>query len=103
MTTSRVSVNIDEDVKLKAQRILNETGLDMATAIDLFLRTVVRDGRIPFDIYLERIHQEAAHSAYINAALGESMLEANDPTAKRYTHAEIMVSLKAQREARKHV
>jgi len=46
-TMSRISVNIDEEIKLGAQKILNEIGLDLTAAIDSFLRTIVREERIP--------------------------------------------------------
>ena len=101
--TTRISVNIDEEIKLKAQKIFNEMGLDMTTAINSFLRTVVREERIPYDICTERAYLEATHRVFINTALDESLLEANDPKAIRYTHKEVMANLRKQREARKHV
>jgi DNA-damage-inducible protein J len=103
MVGSRVSVNINEDIKQSAQRIFSEMGLDMTTAIDSFLRTVVREGRIPYELRTERAYREATHQAYINAALEESMIEANDPNAKRLPHAEVMASLRERREARNRV
>jgi DNA-damage-inducible protein J len=100
MSTTRISVNIDEEVKQSAQRVLGEIGMDLTTAIDSFLRTVVREERIPYELRTERAYREAAHRAYINAALDESMLEASDPNAKRYTHAEIVERMDKRHEAR---
>jgi addiction module RelB/DinJ family antitoxin len=37
MPTARISVNVDEKVKQNAQRILSDKGMDLTTAIDLFL------------------------------------------------------------------
>jgi DNA-damage-inducible protein J len=98
-----ISMNIDEDVKQNAQRVFGKMGLDMTTAIELFLRAAIMEERIPFEIRTEQAYREAAHRAYIDAALDESMLEANDPNTERLSHADIMESLKKQRETRSRV
>ena len=105
IATSRVSVNIDEDIKQRAQQIFSEMGLDMTTAIDSFLRTVVMEERIPYNIRTERAYRReiAAHEAYINAALDESMAEAAAPGTKWLTHDEIVANVRRRREARSHV
>jgi len=99
MTNSRISMNIDENIKKDAQRVFGKMGLDMTTAIELFLRASIIEERIPFEIRT----REAAHKAYINTALSESMLEVNDPNARRSSHADVMAGLKEQREARSRV
>ena len=99
-TTARVSVNIDENIKQSAQRIFNEMGLDMTTAIDSFLRTVVREERIPYDIRTERAYRMAAHQEYINAELDKSMLEAANPNTNWLSHDEMMGRMNKRREAR---
>ena len=100
-TTARVSVNIDEDIKQQAQRIFGEMGLDMTTAINSFLRTVVREERIPYDIRTERAYRDAGE--YINAELDKSMLEAADPNTKWLPHGEMMNRINERREARSRV
>lgn len=49
---SKVSTNIsiDADVKAKAQKVLAAMGLDLSTAVGVFLRQVVMESRIPFEI-----------------------------------------------------
>ena len=49
---SKVSTNIslDEDLKKEAQALFAEFGLDLTTAITIFLKQSVREGRIPFAI-----------------------------------------------------
>ena len=98
----KVSVNIDEDVKKKAQQIFSEMGLDMTTAINSFLRTVVREERIPYDIYTERAYRRdtTAHEAYINSELDKAMAEATNPNTKWLSHNEIIANIRKRREAR---
>lgn len=49
---AKVSTNIslDEDLKKDAQALFAEFGLDLTTAITIFLKQSVREGRIPFSI-----------------------------------------------------
>ena len=102
MSTARISVNVDEDIKQNAQRVLGEIGMDMTTAIDLLLRTIVREERIPFDLRTERAYREA-HREYINAELDKSILETHDPNTECLSHDEVMAQLNKQREVRNRV
>ncbi len=102
-SNSRISMNIDENIKHDAQRVFSQMGLDMTTAIELFLRAAIMEGRIPFEIRTEQAYREAAHKAYINAALDESMSEANDPNVKRYSHAEIVERMEKRHQERRRV
>ena len=101
MSNARISVNVDSEVKQNAQRILGEIGMDLTTAIDLLLRTIVREERIPFNLQTERAYREAVHSEYVKAELEKAKLEAINPNTEWLTHDEVMNNLKAQREARK--
>ena len=101
MPTARISVNVDSEVKQNAQKILAEIGMDLTTAVDLLLRTIVREERIPFNLQTERAYREASHREYIKVELEKAKLEATDPNTKWLAHDEVMDSLKAQREARK--
>ncbi len=103
MSTARISVNIDENIKQSAQRILAKSGMNMTTAIDLLLRTIVREERVPFDLYTKRPSIDAELRNYINSELDKSMLEAADPNVRKLSHDEMMAHLKQQREARRNV
>ncbi|MDR1687924.1 MAG: type II toxin-antitoxin system RelB/DinJ family antitoxin [Clostridiales bacterium] len=103
MASTRISVNIDEDVKQGAYRVLSEIGMDMTTAIDLYLRALVREERIPFSLRTAKAYREAAYREYINAELDKSLLEAEDPNIKWLTQDEMKVRIAKRREARGHV
>ncbi len=53
MTTSSMNIRMDSDVKEEAQKIFKEIGLDMTTAINIFLRQSIRERSIPFKIRLD--------------------------------------------------
>ena len=50
MTTTNINIRTDRELKTKAQVILNDLGLDMSTAINIFLKQVVYQETIPFKI-----------------------------------------------------
>ena len=50
--TTNLNVRVDEDLKRKAEHIFNELGMNLSTAMNLFLRCAVRYGGIPFDLRL---------------------------------------------------
>lgn len=45
---SRLNIRIDEKLKDEANELFNEIGIDMSTAIKIFLRQSVREQRVPF-------------------------------------------------------
>ena len=103
MATSRISINIDEDVKRNAQQILSEMGLDMTTAINSFLRSLVREKRFPCEIHMEPIFCEAACNEYISKELDKSLQEAMDPNTKWLSHEEIVARIDCRNKIRNNV
>ena len=47
---AQISLRVDDELKRGAEKTLNDIGLSMSTAINIFLKTVVRDNRIPFEL-----------------------------------------------------
>lgn len=52
MAKVSTSISLDVDVKDRAQSVLSELGLDLSTAVGLFLRQTIREKRIPFEVSL---------------------------------------------------
>ncbi len=50
MSTVNMSIRMDADLKKQADLMFKDMGLNTTTAITMFLRQVVRQGRIPFEI-----------------------------------------------------
>ena len=46
----QINLRVDDNLKSSAERTLNDIGLSMSTAINIFLKTVVRENRIPFEL-----------------------------------------------------
>lgn len=47
---AQISLRVDDDVKHNAEKTLNDIGLSMSAAINIFLKTVAREKRIPFEL-----------------------------------------------------
>jgi len=99
---ARIYVNVDERLKQNAQRVFNEMGMDMTTAITIFLKTVEREECIPFDIRTERSFYNQLNHERINAALEKAEQEAADINTKWLSHDEIMANAAKRREEKRH-
>ena len=51
--TSAINVNVPSDVKEEASEIFNSLGLNMSTAINMFLKKAISEKGIPFDVKLK--------------------------------------------------
>lgn len=50
MAKVSTNISIDADIKSKAQAMLTDLGLDLSTAVNIFLRQMLRQREIPFAI-----------------------------------------------------
>ena len=56
---TQVNFRIDEEVKENAEKALKEMGLNLSTAITIFLTKVGREKRIPFEINADPFYSES--------------------------------------------
>lgn len=50
MATTNVNVKVDEELKKDADKLFPDLGLNMSTAITMFLKSAVNNDGIPFEI-----------------------------------------------------
>ena len=48
MSTANINVRTDAELKIQAQKIFESIGLDLSTAVNLFLKQTVRANNLPF-------------------------------------------------------
>ena len=72
MSTSTIQVRIDEKTKKQAQTVLGALHISMSEAVKLFLRQVVLQRGIPFEI---KIPNELARETLEEAERGEDVKE----------------------------
>ena len=80
--TVNFSVRMNSDLKKQCEALYGELGMNLTTAINVFLRQSLRVGGLPFDVRLERPNRETM------AAMLEAERIARDPSVKRYTDIE---------------
>ena len=56
--TTNLNIRIDKELKDKVEKVLNELGMNLTTGINIFLRTVVRENAIPFEIRINEPNKE---------------------------------------------
>jgi DNA-damage-inducible protein J len=52
METTNLNIRIDKELKTRADKVFNELGMNLTTAVTVFVRQAVREGKIPFEISL---------------------------------------------------
>lgn len=79
MATTNINVRVDSILKQEAEDLFNDLGLNMSSAINLFLRSAIIHNGIPFEIKRQTPNEET------KAALGEyEKMKKNPDKYKRY-------------------
>ena len=78
-TTTNFSVRMDSDIKKQCEAMYGELGINLTTAINVFLRQSLRVGGFPFDVRIEQPNKETM------AAMLEAERIARDPSARNAT------------------
>ena len=81
-TTTTISVRMDGDIKKQCEALYGELGINLTTAINVFLRQSLRVGGFPFDVRLDQPNKEPI------AAMLEAERIARAPSVKRYSEVE---------------
>ena len=58
MPTASINIRLDSHVKKQAQELFGALGMDMTTAINIFLRKSIQRQGIPFDVTLDGVSPE---------------------------------------------
>ena len=59
MTAVPITLRADPDVKALFEQVCSEIGLSVNAALNIFVKRVVRDRRIPFDLSADPFYCEA--------------------------------------------
>lgn len=83
---AQISLRVDDDVKRGAEQALNDIGLSMSAAINVFLRKVAREHRIPFELSAEIPNAET-----VEAIQEVKKLKENPGLGKTYSNVDQMM------------
>lgn len=79
MSTTTISVRLDKSTKTNAEKLFEELGLNMSTAITLFIKQSLRERSIPFSI------TENVPNADTLSAMKEAEELLKNPNTKRFS------------------
>lgn len=68
MNGVNVTVRVDKDIKKQAEVLFNDLGLNLSSAINMFLHQAIADQGIPFKPVKKQEMQYAARSELVKAA-----------------------------------
>ena len=57
-----VNIRVDPELKRKAEAVYAELGMNLSTALNVFLRSSVRYGGLPFDLRLDAFNAETLNA-----------------------------------------
>ena len=77
-STTNISIRMDSELKVAAEALYEELGMNLSTAFNIFVRQSLREGGIPFKITEGKPNQETV------AAMLEAERIARDPSVKGY-------------------
>ena len=80
MATAPTQIRIDADIKKQATDLFNALGLDMSSAVNLFLHQCVLRGGLPFRVEMPRYTQRTLD------AMDEARRISRDPDVRGYTN-----------------
>ena len=84
MATTSMNIRMDSEIKKQAQELFAQFGLDMTTAINMFLRQSIREQGIPFQLKINTPNQVTLEAF----EKGERLI--NDPNAQRFSSVEAL-------------
>ena len=78
MANVTTSIRMDADTKKAATELLNDLGLDLSSAVNIFLKQVVLQGGLPFQVKYPQYKQEVLE------AREEAKAISHNPETKSY-------------------
>ena len=88
MATAVLQTRVDRQIKEEAELLFDSLGLDMTTAIRLFLRQAINQQRLPFDVVLP-VQDFSGRTA---AAIEEARKISRDASVPSYDDAKSLLA-----------
>ena len=86
MESLTLNVRVDADDKKNFEKFCSNVGMNVSTAVNMFIKAVLREQKLPFEI------KSNTFDEVIYSKLKEAELEMNN-TSKRYTMQEMIDSM----------
>jgi len=71
-TNTNINIRVDSEIKAKAQDVFSALGLDMTSAINVFLRQAIMKNGIPFELVAEQPQQKTPEFGCMKGKMWEA-------------------------------
>ena len=58
MAQATLSIRVDSDDKKKFETFCNETGMNVSVAVNMFMKKVIREQKIPFEVSIDPFYSQ---------------------------------------------
>ena len=82
MATVPTQIRVDAKVKEQASRLFSDLGIDMSSAVNIFLRQCILHNGLPFAVEMPKYNQETLE------AMAEARRISRDPDVRGYNSIE---------------
>ena len=86
MEATNINIRMEKNLKNQAESLFSELGMNMTTALNIFVRQSVREGKIPFEISLNTPNTDT-----IEAIREVQEMKKNPSLGKAYTDVDKMM------------
>lgn len=82
MIMAQISLRIDDDVKVNAEKVCKDIGMSMSTAVNIYLKRLGSERRIPFEVsadpFYSKENMDELERRVANIRTGKSVLKEHD-------------------------
>ena len=107
MSTTSVNLRIDKELKRQAEELFDKLGINMTTAMNIFLRQAVREQGIPFRLsaavnyddiepYKPDIAGHRSYQEYVIDNLRQSDMKVAEGSMSYYTESEMRSKIEGE-------
>ena len=79
---AQISLRIDDDVKVNAEKVCKDIGMSMSTAVNIYLKRLGSERRIPFEVsadpFYSKENMDELEKRVANIRTGKSVLKEHD-------------------------
>lgn len=90
MESTNLNIRIDKDIKMQAEKLFEALGINMTSAVNIFLRQAIRENGIPFEVKINTPNEVTL------SAIKEGKAILNDKNSTGYNN---MADLRAALES----
>ena len=98
-TDTSMTIRMNKKVKQEAQEIFSALGMDMTTAINVFLRQAIYFKGFPFDVRLDVLSVEPSDEAVSDPFYSESNMKHLQKSIKQLEEGQVVVKTMDELEA----